>query len=74
VLNAIVTTVAFVTALIVLPRFLLNSRRGRIKFRVGPSRIGQFTVWSTGLFLRYWMYTFPIAAAVIITMIGFMVL
>ena len=76
-ISAIITVAAFIAALVMLPRFVLGGRGrrgGRIKVRYGPSRIGRFTAWAGGLFLRYWMYTFPVTAVAIITMIGFMLI
>lgn len=69
--SGIVAAIAFVAALIILPRFVFGGRRGRIKVRFGPTIRGQAFLGLARLFLRYWMYTVPVTLACIILTIGY---
>lgn len=73
--SAVVTVIAFIAALVILPRYVFGRRGGiKVKFRYGPSGWMRFGAGAARLFVQYWMYTFPIATAALLTFIGFLVI
>ncbi len=76
-LAGVVTVIAFIAAAVILPRYVFGGRRrgsGRVKVRYGPSLIGSASIGIAQIFVRYWMYTFPVTFAAIITLIGFLLI